>query len=321
MEYDPAYPLRFDSEQLEHYRARLGSARFKQRYQIQMRHWQLLHHIERRKTLRQHFLYRDVYIRWLFEKLGLLKTGRRNMLAITIRENRATLQGLRQAFRLLHITDPHYGADVELAAAIQQAIIGLDYDAVALTGDYRDSKDKDFGPSTAQLLALLRSLKAPAFLVFGNHDYMEQAAAIEAIEGTQVLFNEAATLRLGQQEVWLCGVDDSGRFGTHDCAAALKPVPHGAANILLAHTPNLIREASQLRFGYMLCGHTHGGQVCLPGGQIILRNSHGPIGSSRGAWHFQGLSGYTSSGVGVVGIPVRFHCPPEIVIHHFEPAG
>ena len=321
MQYEPAYPLRFNSEQLEHYRARLGTVLFEQRYQVQMRHWRLLHHFERRKTLRQHFLYRDVYIRWIFEKLGLLKAGRRNMLAITVRENRVTLAGLRQPFRLMHITDPHFGADAELAEAIQQAISGLDYDAVALTGDYRDSKDTDFATSSAYMQTLLQSLNAPAYLVFGNHDIIEQAVAIEALEGKRVLFNEAATLTVGQQEVWLCGVDDPGRFRTHDCAAALKPVPNGAPSILLAHTPNIIREASHYRFGYMLCGHTHGGQVCLPGGQIILRNSRGPFGSARGPWQYQGLCGYTSSGVGVVGVPARFNCPPEIVIHQFEPAS
>jgi predicted MPP superfamily phosphohydrolase len=65
----------------------------------------------------------------------------------------------------------------------------------------------------------------------------------------------------------------------------------------------------------MLCGHTHGGQICLPGGRAIMLNANCPRAYCRGAWRFERLQGYTSVGSGACMIDVRINCPPEITVH------
>jgi predicted MPP superfamily phosphohydrolase len=65
----------------------------------------------------------------------------------------------------------------------------------------------------------------------------------------------------------------------------------------------------------MLSGHTHGGQICLPGGFVLIRNAPVPRHMLAGAWRHAGLQGYTSRGTGSCGVAARFFCPPEITLH------
>ena len=68
----------------------------------------------------------------------------------------------------------------------------------------------------------------------------------------------------------------------------------------------------------MLCGHTHGGQICLPGGVPILTDSDAPRAFARGAWNYRGMAGYTSVGCGSSIVDVRLNCLPEVTLHHLR---
>lgn len=68
----------------------------------------------------------------------------------------------------------------------------------------------------------------------------------------------------------------------------------------------------------MLSGHTHGGQICLPGGFALIKLAKVPRKMLAGAWQYEGLQGYTSRGTGSCGVAARFFCPPEITIHEFQ---
>jgi predicted MPP superfamily phosphohydrolase len=83
-------------------------------------------------------------------------------------------------------------------------------------------------------------------------------------------------------------------------------------------TPEVYCEAERAGFDVMLSGHTHGGQICLPGGIPITLDAKLPRHMGKGAWRYGKLSGYTSVGAGSSVVPVRFNCPPEITLHHFE---
>ena len=85
--------------------------------------------------------------------------------------------------------------------------------------------------------------------------------------------------------------------------------------ILLAHSPEVIPEASERGFCLYLTGHTHAGQICLPGGWPPMVNARCPRRYIAGAWTFNGMAGYTSRGTGSSGVFARFNCPPEVVIH------
>jgi predicted MPP superfamily phosphohydrolase len=109
----------------------------------------------------------------------------------------------------------------------------------------------------------------------------------------------------------ITGVDDVHRFHTEHAHAALEEAPDGFC-IALVHSPEAA-EAAALRHRLYLTGHTHGGQICLPGGRPFAtgmkRNQH----LARGAWRHGDMVGYTSRGLGACVLPFRSYCPGEVV--------
>jgi uncharacterized protein len=78
------------------------------------------------------------------------------------------------------------------------------------------------------------------------------------------------------------------------------------------------RQAAHADFNVLLSGHTHGGQICLPGGIPITLDSVLPRFMGSGAWKYHDMIGYTSVGAGSSVVPARFNCPPEITLHHLH---
>jgi hypothetical protein len=89
-------------------------------------------------------------------------------------------------------------------------------------------------------------------------------------------------------------------------------------SILLSHTPEAYRRAAHAEYNLMLCGHTHGGQICLPGGLPVLTDTASPRRFARGAWCYHGMIGYTSAGAGTSIVDVRLNCPPEVTLHRLR---
>ncbi len=96
---------------------------------------------------------------------------------------------------------------------------------------------------------------------------------------------------------------------------AVMPIPAGSFSILLSHTPEIYRQAAHANFDLMLSGHTHGGQICLPGSIPITLESALPRRMGAGPWQYHDMIGYTSVGAGSSVVPVRLNCPPEITLH------
>ena len=86
-------------------------------------------------------------------------------------------------------------------------------------------------------------------------------------------------------------------------------------SILLSHTPEIYDRAAGAGFDLMLSGHTHGGQLCLPGGIPIRLEAKLPRSMAAGLWRHGEMVGYTTRGVGTSLLPVRLNCPPEITLH------
>ena len=93
-------------------------------------------------------------------------------------------------------------------------------------------------------------------------------------------------------------------------------MPADAFSILLSHTPEIYRQAAHAGFDVLLAGHTHGGQICLPGGIPITLDSKLPRKMGAGAWMYHSMMGYTSVGAGSSVVAVRLNCLPEITLHH-----
>jgi predicted MPP superfamily phosphohydrolase len=250
---------------------------------------------------------------------GLYPRGRRNALNLALRENVVRLRGLPRALdglRLLHLSDLHLDGEAGFGARVAAAVARARFDLCALTGDFRFMTTGPYERVGAELAALAPALacRHGAYGILGNHDFIEFVPMLEA-HGVRMLLNEAVAAAEAPDPLWLVGLDDAHFYGAHDFDRALRAVPDGGARILLVHSPELIPEARQRGFGLYLCGHTHAGQMCLPGGWPPIVNAHCHRRYTAGAWRYDGMPGYTSRGTGSSGIFARFHCPPEITVH------
>ena len=215
------------------------------------------------------------------------------------------LDGLRIGFVTdLHLSESVPADDIQRALAMTAAERP---DLLVLGGDYVSYQDMRYVEPVAELLA---GASAPLGVVaiLGNHDDDRAVPAALARRHITVLRDDWMRLTRGAQSLSLAGV----RFWTKkqdDIAAAVAGAP--APILLLAHDPRRIVEASALGIPAVLSGHTHGGQVVLPGlGAIAARKF--PIAAGRLTMKNTEL--FVSRGVGTVILPLRINCPPEVAI-------
>ena len=200
---------------------------------------------------------------------------------------------------------------------LAELVPDMSYDICVLTGDFRGAT---FGPFDATLegLAHVRaSLNRPVFAVLGNHDTIRMVPELEDM-GIRMLLNESEALVSGDNQIYLAGIDDAHYYRVDNIEKAAAEIPTGAFSILLSHTPEIYRQAAHAGFDLLLSGHTHGGQICLPGSIPITLDSVLPRRMGSGPWSYGGMAGYTSVGVGSSIVPVRINCPPEITLHRLR---
>ncbi len=247
------------------------------------------------------------------EELGLTR------LELPLRYLPRALDGLS----LLHVTDLHLTEGTHPADAIVPLLAGLEYDLTVYTGDLAD--DEGGMRALAPLLHALRPREG-AFAVLGNHDHYHYRHAtgegprsndlgplLRMLEEGDVRLLDNTNAALYDGALRIVGVDDPA-LGLDRLGDAFAGVPGDAATLLLAHSPDVLMRLGRYRPGLLLAGHTHGGQLRVPG--------LGPIGSvsvlprrySMGAYVYDGVQTYVSRGVGTSGAPARWNCPPEVTV-------
>jgi predicted MPP superfamily phosphohydrolase len=248
---------------------------------------------------------------------GLSRRAYREFLDVRIVENPVALRTLPPAFdgfRLLQLTDLHSDLDPALIDRVIERLTDLRFDQAVLTGDYHDVIGQPWLDSVTETLRLVPHLGPTPLATLGNHDFLAKVPLLEA-GGLRVLLNESVALTRGDSRLWICGVDDAHSFHTHDLSAAMKGIPIGECRVLLSHTPETANEAAALGYDLHLSGHTHGGQLCLPGGHALIRKASVPTALIAGPWRVGEMAGYTSRGTGSCGVAGRLNCPPEITVH------
>jgi predicted MPP superfamily phosphohydrolase len=261
-------------------------------------------------------------VRAVLVVVGLHGRGRRNALRIQRRHNDVSLTGLPPAFEgytLLHLSDLHLDASEGFADRLIESVRGLRHDVCVLTGDYRFRTSGPHEPAMEALARLRPHLGDAVYAVLGNHDSIRMVPWMETL-GIRVLMNESERIARGGDAIWLAGIDDAHYFRTHGYHKAADGIPPGACAILLSHTPEAYRHAAHCGFALMLAGHTHGGQICLPGGVPILTDSDAPRAYARGPWRFRDMVGYTSVGCGSSIVDARLNCLPEVTLHRLKGA-
>jgi predicted MPP superfamily phosphohydrolase len=267
----------------------------------------------------------DLYgmIRGCLKLSGFWGRAHRNYFDIQVVRNEVVLERLPAAFdgfTILQLTDLHIDMHPDFPEAVRRVIAPLDYDVMALTGDFRTCTFSDHSGATAATIEMLNEVEAPRYAILGNHDSLAKVPTMEAA-GIQFLLNEHVVLRRGDDALHLVGIDDPNFYKSHNFEHALRGVPADACKVLLSHSPETYRDADQLGFDFLMAGHTHGGQICLPGGRVLVHDHSSPRHLLSGAWREGQLQGYTSRGTGASGLPVRLNCMPEVTLHVLRCGG
>ncbi|MGF1679245.1 MAG: metallophosphoesterase [Candidatus Methylacidiphilales bacterium] len=296
---------------------RMGEECLRRRIEIQNLHYTSLLTRSRRYLSRQ--LIKNA-AEWTFRLSGLYALGHRQFRAVRVVtrvHNLPRLPPPLNGMRILQLSDLHLDLDPGLAEVVADRLSGLEYDLAVLTGDFRNSTYGDFHPALVHTRRVVESLTAPPYGVLGNHDYLEMAPKLEEM-GVRMLLNESIPVTVRRISFFLAGVDDAHLYRTHDTARAAANIPRNAFSIFLSHAPEAYDEAARAGFDFFLCGHTHGGQICLPGGIPIITHCRAPRWCARGSWTWKGMRGYTTTGTGGCGAALRLNCPPEIVLHELR---
>ncbi|WP_072871095.1 metallophosphoesterase [Desulfofundulus thermosubterraneus] len=220
---------------------------------------------------------------------------------------------------IVHISDLHYGfgrfRSEDSVAHMTWLISYLHPDLIVFTGDLLD---RSADPALADTLPL-QGLKAPlgVYAVMGNHDHhfgKEKIARSLADSGVEVLVNRSVRVEKGGRHFWLIGLEDP-LTGDPDLARAMAPIPPGDFKILLVHTPDFAPHAASAGIQFQFSGHSHGGQIRLPGFGALYCP---PLGCEYplGLREVPGSSTrvYTNRGLGTTVLPLRLFCPPEVTL-------
>jgi predicted MPP superfamily phosphohydrolase len=237
-------------------------------------------------------------IRTLFKLTGLYWRGQANAARVQVRH-----------------ADMNHGA----MRRLEEILVGLKYDLCVLTGDYRAATFGNFEDALALIRRILARIERPVYGVLGNHDTIRMVPDLEAM-GIRMLLNECEAIERGGATIYLAGIDDAHFYRVDNIEKAASGIPHEAFSILLSHTPEIYRQAAHAGFDLLLSGHTHGGQICLPGSIPLTLGSVLPRRFGAGAWTYHNMAGYTSTGVGSSIVPVRINCLPEITLHRLRRA-
>jgi len=257
-------------------------------------------------------------IRACLRLIGLYGRGQRNAAQIEIKENHVKSPRIPKAFdgyTILQLSDLHVDMSQDAMERLISILQNMNYDLCVLTGDYRG---ETFGPFDATLAGMSRicvGIKKPIYGVLGNHDTVRMLPGLEGM-GIRMLLNECEMIERNHQCIYLAGIDDAHFYRADNIEKAASGIPSEAFSILLSHTPEIYQPAALADFNLLLSGHTHGGQICLPGGIPITLDSVLPRYMGSGPWKYRDMIGYTSVGAGSSIVPVRFNCPPEITLHY-----
>jgi predicted MPP superfamily phosphohydrolase len=264
-----------------------------------------------------------VIIETILRLSGTYRRGQANAARVRLRINEVFSKRLPpqfEGFTILHLSDLHADMSAGAMAEAARLVGGLRYDLCVLTGDYRGLTFGPFHPCLLSMLPLREVLSGDIYGVLGNHDTILMVPDLERM-GIRMLLNEHVVIERDGGHIAMAGIDDAHFYRVDNIEKAAAEISRDAFSILLSHTPEIYRQASHAGFDLLLAGHTHGGQICLPGGTPIILESALPRSMGRGPWKHGGMAGYTSVGAGSCGVPVRFNCPPEITLHHLRKIG
>jgi predicted MPP superfamily phosphohydrolase len=244
--------------------------------------------------------------------------------SLTIAEGQIPLIGLGgvEGVRVLVISDIHVGPFLapEVLRRTLERLLETEPDLILLPGDFATVCVEE----VEEAVQALSTLRAPlgVYGVLGNHDhYTEQVSRLVDLlstAGIQLLQNEAVSIDKDGSRIHLVGVDDL-LCGDPRLSSALAARPEGVPTVMMSHNPDLFPEAVREGVSLVLAGHTHGGQIRMPGLPVLVRMSRYRL--DEGRFQVGGSELIVTRGLGVTGLPLRLACPPEALLLQLVPAA
>jgi predicted MPP superfamily phosphohydrolase len=216
--------------------------------------------------------------------------------------------------RIIQISDMHCDGVQRIQEKLLETIRNEHPDAILFTGDAVNNRA---GLPVFRSFMKNISAIAPVFAVRGNNDLnTKQVGNVFEGTGVQLLNGNPRILSIGATKVWIAGVDVTGESAIE---ATLSRAPKDAFTIFLYHYPSGVKSAAAHGIDLFCAGHTHGGQVRLPLYGAIVTNSVLEKKYEAGEYHLGSTMMYVNRGIGMIGIPVRFLCPPEVAEFNVYP--
>jgi predicted MPP superfamily phosphohydrolase len=245
---------------------------------------------------------------------------------LSVEQHTIRLSRLPDAFhgmRIVQISDFHYEEYTEayFIRDVVRRVNRLRPDMVVFTGDFVSDGPmphayaRSHAPACAEILS---GIECPLrYAVLGNHDELVGAEAVlRSLEesGIPVLRNRFEPIERGNERIWLAGLGSaSTRDARPEIAIPRPSITQGEPVVVLAHEPDILPEIARYNASLMLSGHTHGGQIRVP---LLTPMFLPPLGRHyvEGLFHYEQTQLYVNRGIGAVGVPFRFRCPPEITV-------
>ncbi len=219
-----------------------------------------------------------------------------------------------ESFTILHLSDLHFGSIPGIEDIILKQLDNHEVDLCVITGDYLNGIHVPINNAIESLRKITKGIKTRhGFLgILGNHDTCHIVTPLENL-GIRMLINENYRLHKEGDCIQFIGTDDVHYYYTDQAMHALENA-ESDFSIALVHTPEIYDLAENMGVNLYLCGHTHGGQVCIPGGTPLFTHLNRGKDFYSGYWRYRNMQGVTSCGIGTSGIPVRFNTQGELLI-------
>ena len=254
-------------------------------------------------------------------------------------------------YRIAFFGDTHLGQylSTEYLRGVVNQVNSLKPDLIILGGDYIWREKSLFAKTIVSLTrseyhdlqgqalvdkilsdtaSIFANLKAPdgVFGVIGNHDHWESGKGIKRLFSeyrcANILINEESKIKRGNSQIRILGVDDYWT-GIPKSPAHWRKELESDFKVLISHNPDFVSEQLRLNsanFNLALCAHTHGGQVKLPLVGAMIKNVYDarflegriPIEPAK-------KEVFVTRGIGMVELPIRLNCPPEIALITLNP--
>jgi uncharacterized protein len=251
--------------------------------------------------------------RWIY--------GRQLEHQLTVSEAEIFLAGLPPVFdglTVLLITDLHLGPFIgpDVLERTLGRLATLEPDVILLGGDLTTFSVSDIAPHAGLLGTFTAAAPMGVYAVAGNHEHFsgDPARVGEILEGVGItwLHNRSTWLSRGGSRILLAGIDDL-MLGDPDLDVALERTEdETTVSLLLSHNPDIFFDAAVRGVSLVLSGHTHGGQIRIPGRPVLARASRYHLDEGRYAVDDSEL--VVSRGIGATGLPFRIACSPEVVL-------